>query len=57
MQDILGSVVNGSNILKMINKNTKTAIIIDEFDNMTKGEKSSIKQIFNFIENQFLFLD
>lgn len=51
----LSSIVSGVNIKMMISKNKITALIIDEIDTLTRGEKASIRQIKSFIENQFNF--
>ena len=51
----LTSIVSGSNIMMMVKKHQTTAIIIDEIDTMTRGEKGSVRQIKQFIKNQKTF--
>ena len=51
IRDKLLSVINGSNILQMINKVNKTAIIMDEVDGTSSGEKGVIKDLVAYIEN------
>lgn len=47
----LSSVINGSNILQMVNKINKTAIIMDEVDGTSSGEKGVIKELVSYIDN------
>jgi replication factor C subunit 1 len=51
IRDKLLSIINGSNILKMINQNKKIAIIMDEVDGSSTGEKGVIKDLVQYISN------
>mgnify|MGYP003705803077 CR=1 FL=1 len=51
IRDKLLSIINGSNILRMIDKKKKTAIIMDEVDGSSSGEKGVIKELVQYIEN------
>lgn len=51
IRDKLLTIVNGSNILKMINKTNKTAIIMDEVDGSSTGEKGVIKELVQYISS------
>ena len=51
VREKLMAIINGSNILKMVNNNKKIAIIMDEVDGTSSGEKGVIKEIVTYIEN------
>ena len=51
IRDKLLSIINGSNIMKMVDNKKKTAIIMDEVDGSSSGEKGVIKELVQYIEN------
>jgi len=55
ISESLKSIVNNSNILSMVNITNKIGVVMDELDNNITGEKSIVKELVSYIEQDIYY--